>query len=303
MTPLEFPRPVNDEAFRISMTASCRDCDNIPKVPDAGLAKIDADGTAWQIMFNGIEVLYGGYYGEWMAEIIRRLRGHHEPQEELLFHTIIQRLGRPGSTMVELGCFWGYYSIWFGRQLPGARCIMCEPDPEHLAIARKNAEHNGIEATFIQAAAGRSGTCTIHLESADGPVEVKAVSVSDIMAQQDVECIDLLHLDVQGAELDVLKTLCEDGITGKIRFVFVSTHHFLISGDPLTHERCLDLLQKVGAHIICEHTVEESFSGDGMIVASFQPQDRDLKIEISYNRVSRSLFRPISFDLAGRVVV
>ncbi len=300
MTPLQFPPAINDEAFRISMTAGCRDCDSISKVPDAGLTKADADGALWQTMFNGIEVLYGGYYGEWMAEIIRRLQGHHEPQEELLFYHVLKRLG-PGSTMLELGCFWGYYSIWFGRQLPGSRCIMCEPDPEHLAIARKNARHNGIEATFIQAPAGRTGRCAIHLESAQGAVEVQSISVSDIMKRQQVETIELLHLDVQGAELTVLETLCSDAITGRLRFLFVSTHHFHISGDPLTHERCLDLLQKAGAHIICEHTVEESFSGDGMIVASFQPQDRDMTIAVSCNRASQSLFRPLSFDLAERM--
>ena len=295
MTPFTFPAAMHDEAFRIAMTSSCHDCDALPKVPEGGTVRVDQDGTRWQIMFNGIEVLYGGYDGEWMAEIIRRLKGHHEPQEELAFYTVIERL-QPGSVMFELGCFWGYYSIWFGRQLPGSRCIMCEPDPEHLALARKNAEHNGITPTFIQAAAGKSGTATIHLESADGPATVQAISVADIMAQEGIEFIDLLHLDVQGAERDVLETLCSDGITGKLRFVFVSTHHFHISGDPLIHERCLDLLQKAGAHIICEHTVEESYSGDGMIVASFQPQDKDLQIEIARNRASSALFRPVSFD-------
>lgn len=300
MTPFVFPPAIHDEAFRIRMTAGCRDCDPLPKVADAGLARIDENGTCWQVMFNGVEVLYGGYYGEWMAEIIRRLHGHHEPQEELAFYQILQRLG-PGSTMLELGCFWGYYSIWFSRQLPGSRCVMCEPDPEHLALARINAAHNGIDATFIQAAAGKTGNCTIHLESANGQTEVSAISVADIMKQQGLPSLELLHLDVQGAELCVLQSLCDDNITGRLRFLFVSTHHFHISGDPLTHERCLYLLQQAGAHIICEHMVEESYSGDGLIVASFKPQDHDMKIDVSRNRASDSLFRPISYDLAEKM--
>lgn len=297
MIPFEFPPAINDESFRIRMTASCKDCADIPKVPEAGLTVKDAGGDLWQIMFNGVEVLYGGYYGEWMAEIIRRLKGHHEPQEELAFHHVLKRLG-PGSVMLELGCFWGYYSIWFGKQLPESRCIMCEPDPEHLAVASRNAEHNGIDATFIQAAAGKSGTCSIHIESVGGPLEVQAISVHDIMSRYGLNTIDMLHMDVQGAELEVLQTLIDDGIIGKIRFLFVSTHHFHISGDPLTHEKCLYLLKKAGAHIICEHTVEESYSGDGMIVASFHSQDTDMLLEVSRNRASASLFRPISFELA-----
>jgi len=33
-----------------------------------------------QIMHNGILIKRGSYHGEWMSEIIQKLRGHHEPQ-------------------------------------------------------------------------------------------------------------------------------------------------------------------------------------------------------------------------------
>ena len=72
---------IQSELRRATMTISCRDAEAIPKVPNAGAVEV-LDGTPVQIMHNGLKVLYGGYHGDWMANIIHGLRGHHEPQEE-----------------------------------------------------------------------------------------------------------------------------------------------------------------------------------------------------------------------------
>jgi len=61
------------------MTVGCRDSDPIPKVEAAGRRLVEM-GAGVQIMHNGVRVVDGGYYGEWMATLIERLRGHHEPQ-------------------------------------------------------------------------------------------------------------------------------------------------------------------------------------------------------------------------------
>jgi len=87
------PDPIiRDFAFRVEMTAACRDSAAIPKVPDAGGIIVE-DGQRVQIMHNGVKVVAGGYYGDWTEEIIRRLRGHHEPQEELVFHELLRHIG------------------------------------------------------------------------------------------------------------------------------------------------------------------------------------------------------------------
>jgi hypothetical protein len=93
---------------RIQIATRCRDADVLPKVADAGAVIRQPDGTAVQIMHNGVKVLAGGYYGDWMQELITRCRGHHEPQEELLFAEVLRHL--PGeATMIELGGFWSFY--------------------------------------------------------------------------------------------------------------------------------------------------------------------------------------------------
>jgi hypothetical protein len=118
---------VRDDAFRIHMTASCRDCDGIPKVADAG--KVIADhGEMVQIMHNGVKVVAGGYYGDWMTAIIRELRGHHEPQEELAFDALLRFVPDDG-TMLELGGHWSYYSLWFLAKKPKGAATLNSTTP------------------------------------------------------------------------------------------------------------------------------------------------------------------------------
>ena len=90
----------------------CRDTDPIPKVRRAGHVVLLTDSRRVQIMHNGVQVVADGYYGAWMTKLIELCSGHHEPQEERIFHEVVSRLP-PGGTMLEVGGFWAYYSIWF----------------------------------------------------------------------------------------------------------------------------------------------------------------------------------------------
>jgi FkbM family methyltransferase len=290
--PADFP-----SRRRVLMTASCRDCDPIPKVAEAGQV-FEASGKRVQRMHNDVLVEADGYCGIWMTEIIRRLHGHHEPQEERLFHEVVSRLPA-GATMFELGGYWAYYSLWLKRVVPDARTIIAEPDPVNLGVGRRNFALNGQSAVFLEEAVGTApGSMQFRCE--DGSTrEVAVTSVDALMERHAVGFLDLLHADIQGAELAMLEGAAETIRRGRVRLVMVSTHHHNISGDPLTHQRCLRHLKNAGAHILCEHTIAESFSGDGLILASFDPRDADLAaVKISYNRASESLFRETEYDLA-----
>jgi hypothetical protein len=112
-----------------------------------------------------------------------------------------------------------------------------------------------------------------------------------------VDEVEILHMDIQGAELDALKGARKSIRSGKIRFIFVSTHHYSIAGDPNIHQRCLNFILRNGGYIVAKHTIAESCSGDGLIVASFRDSDKDFKVKISYYPTDESLFRPVEADL------
>jgi FkbM family methyltransferase len=251
-------------------------------------------------MHNGVKVLADGYHGEWMTNLIAALRGHHEPQEEVVFHELLTHVG-PIATMLELGGFWSYYSLWFLNGRSERRAIVVEPDPGNISVGKRNALLNDAQAiSFEQACVGASirDEVAFPTETA-GTIVIPQVSVTSIMSRYGINCLDVLHCDTQGAETEIIQS-CEALITSKrIKFSVISTHSHHITGDPLTHQRCLSMFGDFGARVLVEHDVHESFSGDGLIVAYSGVEDlRWSAPAISRNRYSTSFFRNPLFDLA-----
>jgi FkbM family methyltransferase len=275
---------------RARMTLSCRDAETIPKVADAGAVK-EYGGRTVQIMHEGTMVVAGGYCGDWMIRIIEGLRGHHEPQEELVFHHLIRHC-RPGSLIVELGSFWAYYTNWYLGAVKGARAICLEPDKNNLSVGIENLILNERSATMVNACVGECSADAVEIKrESDGEiVKVPQWDFRKIMAESGGR-IEMLHIDAQGAELPFIRGMNHDGCAGKVRFLVVSTHHHSISGSRSTHQDCLMELKRMGAVILSEHSVDESFSGDGLIAASFHSGDASLSLpSISKNRPEYSLF-------------
>lgn len=276
---------------RVAMTVGCRDADPIPKVPRAG-AVFEHGGRRVQSMHEGTLVEAGGYHGEWMQRIIRELRGHHEPQEELVFHHLLAHC-RPGTTIVEIGAFWAYYTNWYLGAVDGSVAVCVEPDANNMACGQRNLALNARSAVWINACVGRDPAEAVELrrESDGAVVSVPCHSLDGLLEEIGRRPVEMLHIDCQGAELPLLESFGRAVGEGLLRFVVVSTHHASISGSPATHQDCLRQLERLGATILCEHTVEESFSGDGLIAASFLPADATIVLPvISRNEPRDSLF-------------
>lgn len=283
-----------NELQRSLMTISCRDTDIIPKVPEAGQITT-FEGERIQVMHNGVRVVYGGYYGDWMSHVIRGLKGHHEPQEELLFHTMM-RYVRNRSMMVELGAFWAYYTQWFLKDIPDSTAVCVEPDVNNLKIGKRNAALNRTtnRVSFVNAWVGgdRIANHSAPTETSPIPVTLPMLDFTAVLEICTKSCIEVLHIDTQGAELPFLKSIDSTIAKDRLRFVMVSTHHSSISGSKSTHQDCVELLRELGATILAEHDVVESFSGDGLILASMFPEDCNLWFPIiSRNKAETSLFK------------
>lgn len=282
-------------AARVAATVACTDADGLPRVPDAGDV-IERDGERLQVMHNGVLVTEGGYFGVLSSEIIRCLRGVHEPQEEVAFDAVLRRLAvtHPADrapVMIELGSFWAYYSLWFLDSFPDGRVICLEPDPRNLEVGRHNFELNGREGTFLNAAIGDGSGATMPFRPDDGsaPIDLPTHDLRSLLGLLDEPAIDVLLADIQGGEVPLLRHSVEVLRTGAVRFLVISTHDLAISGSAMTHQHVLALLVEAGAHIVCEHSVTESSSGDGLVVASFDPGDRDFVVQVTHGRACHSL--------------
>jgi FkbM family methyltransferase len=291
--PHEHPHPMN-ELERTLMTIGCRDTDVIPKVPGAGSIVREGEHLV-QVMHNGVRVQAGGYYGDWMAQIIRGLQGHHEPQEELVFHHLL-RYVRHRTRMVELGAFWSYYTLWFLKEIPGSTALCVEPDAHNLAVGRNNAWLNGMldRVEYRNAWVGGDAAASMAgaTENSGGEIQLPVMNMESVVDACGGQPLELVHMDVQGAELAFVRSMRAAVDRRLLRFVMVSTHHSSISGSTTTHPDCVEALRTLGANILVEHDVIESYSGDGMILASFYQEDAALKFpELSRNRAQTSLFK------------
>ena len=234
----------------------------LKKVPDAGLIK-----NGKQIMHNGIKIHLGSYYGPEYAVIFQASKGVHEPQEERVFAEVLKKL-KPGATMIELGSFWSFYSMWFNKEVAGAKNFMVEPDSFNLGQGKRNFRLNKMKGTFIQAFMGKSSSASV-------PVPI--LCIDDIVKKYNIEFIDILHSDIQGFEYDMLLGSELTFTNKKIGYVFLSTHSNKV------HYDCLNFLKSKNFVLIANADLDRTFSEDGLIVArapyypGIEPVDIDLK--------------------------
>lgn len=289
---LPLPPAELDVEARIEMTARGRDADAIPKVMGAGEVFLDENGERLQRLHNGLKVIADGYCGAWMTRLIERCRGHHEPQEERAFHHIVEALPAD-ATMIEVGGWWSYYTMWFLKDRPHRTGLIIEPDPAAFDLAHRHLDLNGLRAQVRRGFVGERYGALV----ADWPDPPPRLDLAAVIAE--VGFVDLLHCDAQGAEIEILEACAEAFRAGRVGWLFLSTHGAAITGDPLTHQRCLAALADLGAVVAAEHDIHESFSGDGLIVARFPGARADVLLpELSRNRYATSFYRNPLYDLA-----
>jgi hypothetical protein len=150
--------------------------------------------------------------------------------------------------------------------------VCLEPDAEHLEVGRQTMALNGRTARFIHARVAGPP------EDEPGADDDAGLDMAALAMRLDQAPIEVLHMDVQGAETGFIRSMRHAGTSGLVRFLVASTHHASITGSTTTHEDCLAELRSHGAVILAEHSVAESYSGDGLIVAAFDPQDAGISL-------------------------
>jgi FkbM family methyltransferase len=117
--------------------------------------------------------------------------------------------------VLDCGAHVGLVSLWIKRRWPEARITAFEPDPDIAAMLRRNLQRNdAADVEVVEAAMwNAAGSVTFRATASDAgaidevatggsgrPCQVAAVRLRDWLQ----EPVDLLKLDIEGAELDVL---------------------------------------------------------------------------------------------------
>jgi FkbM family methyltransferase len=147
---------------------------------------------------------------------------------------------RPEPRILDVGANIGLATLFWKRMLPTANIVAFEPDAAARDVLQQNLDHAGITDVDVVPAAvwtstttlelahpaldvGHVGSRIVELESADsaaGAVRVPAVRLRDYLADP----VDLLKLDIEGAEVDVVLD-CGDQL-GHVEHLFVEYHGF-----------------------------------------------------------------------------
>lgn len=124
--------------------------------------------------------------------------------------------GRQPRVIVDAGAYVGYTAVYYAMRYPAARIVAIEPQSANFEQLRKNTkgldritlvegavwhQHDPLEIVN-PAAASHSFRMTA---ASDGPAGVRSHTMSDIMKLADTVHIDILKLDVEGAEYDILR--------------------------------------------------------------------------------------------------
>jgi len=214
----------------------------IYRVPEAGLVQNEL-----VCLHNGIWVPItgnGAYFGAF-SEILAINRGVHEPLEEYVFQTVISHLPE-APIMLELGAYWGHYSMWLKKRRPAAKTILVEADKNHLEVGVENFTRNSIEGEFIQMFVGARG-----------------FEIDTFLEERPSIRLNILHADIDLCELEMLCGAEKSLAKHTIERLFISTHSQTI------HTEVLKRLQKAGYKIeVTSDFDSETTSFDGFVFAT-----------------------------------
>ncbi|MEL6689456.1 MAG: FkbM family methyltransferase [Pseudomonadota bacterium] len=122
----------------------------------------------------------------------------------------------PGGVIVDAGANIGNHSVFFGRFLQASKVISFEPQPAVFETLQKNLDLNGIPGKAHRVMLGAQkgeGAIDVFKPQNHGGTSFKAVegggtpmtTIDATLTKTDRSKLKLIKIDVEGAQLDVLK--------------------------------------------------------------------------------------------------
>lgn len=181
---------------------------------------------------------------------------------ELLASRRIAQLAKAGGLMVDVGANYGYYScIWAASNFKN-RVIAFEASPRNFSDLKLNLINNGLEAQVDvqQTAVGKergslpftlgpeeqSSWGGLLVEKEKGAIEVPVVSLDEFFSSRQDDCIEVLKIDVEGADTWVLQGAEQLLRSHKIRHIFFEENLVRMSALNIKPEEGQNLLRGCG---------------------------------------------------------
>jgi FkbM family methyltransferase len=163
------------------------------------------------------------------------------------YDEFVAGLGSP-RFVIDGGANVGFFSLYFLSRYPESHIVAIEPDPDTVAVCRKNLAPYSDRVTVVQGAIwGQSGKLRLeatgedwnHKTKAPGEGElgsVEAFTMPSLIARGGGAGVDLLKLDVEGAESEIFVANAKEWLPSVANIV-VELHN------PECHERFFSAME------------------------------------------------------------
>jgi FkbM family methyltransferase len=197
--------------------------------------------------------------------------GRYEPQETQL----AARLLAAGMTAVDAGANWGYFTLaaasWVGAS---GRVIAFEPEPRLFALLAGNVARNRLRQASVRrlglaGTAGRAGFTAFREERGNWGIsqavatggtadfECATAPLDETLDAEGVARVDLLKIDVEGAEADVLQGMTAGLASCRYRYILLECHPALLTARGLSIADCLLPAVLAGYRVrLIDHSVD-----------------------------------------------
>jgi FkbM family methyltransferase len=176
---------------------------------------------------------------------------------------------REPAVIYDIGANIGVASLFFGARYPQATIYGFEPLPSNYEICSMNYQNLNQARAFPWALGSSTGTATfefeandnrggrlaassaVHSESSSQSISVEVFSIADVIREKQLDPPELLKIDVEGAELEVLKGL-GNHVTS-VKAMHLETH------GPGLRAQCLRWLRDNGFSVIGEREEQPGY--------------------------------------------
>jgi len=186
--------------------------------------------------------------------------------------------------ILDCGANIGVSMLYFKKLYPNAQLVGVEADPSVGEILIENLKKNGCDAEIIHKALwsrsgdtinfGCAGSDSSSIYSDENVISAETIGIVELLSKYNK--VDLLKIDIEGAELEVLQN-CGDSLS-KVEHLFIEFHSF--PSQPQKLEEILAITAKSGFRykILPAKRMTKPFINKG------EDQAMDLQLNIFFHR-------------------
>lgn len=167
--------------------------------------------------------------------------------------------------IVDAGANVGYASVYFANKFPDATILAVEPESGNFRMLERNTSNypnvrsvkSAVwnEDTYLRVIDNGQGSWAFTVEScsADTPGSFKATSISTLLKSTSLQEIDILKMDIEGAEKEVFTSNYESWL-GHVKVMIVELHDRIKEGTSDVFYKAIDghkfSIQEKGENLI-----------------------------------------------------